>query len=134
MTEDKVVTHATEPYNYKRCRCIVCEEEAICKPSWDFYHEEPNGPLKCEGCMAANLEAIGLNLTGIFDKLSPGMKVRVTQGLLEGEEGIVRTTGRFPTLEGTKSPPTVMVDFSSETVEEGYVTIGKLAGDLEIIS
>jgi hypothetical protein len=66
--------------------------------------------------------------------MEPGIKVRVVRGFLLGEQGVVNKAGRFPTLGGTKSPPCVMVDFFSKVVEKEVVTVGKLAGDLEIIS
>jgi hypothetical protein len=131
--ENEVITHDGVDRGHKQCRCIVCEQVEICTPSWDFYCEEPGGPLKCEACVSANLKAIGLNLGGNYYKLEKGMRVKVIQGLLEGEDGVVRAKGRFPTMAGTKSPPTVMVDFPSKVSEDGVATLGKLAGDLEIL-
>jgi hypothetical protein len=134
MTKQKAITHATEEYGGKLCKCVVCREEAVCTPSWDFYSEEPGGPLKCECCMMVNLKAVGLDLNGIFNKLEPGMRVKVVKGMLEGHEAVVRTTGRFPQLNGELSPHSVLIDVPSNTKPGETCTFGKLAGDLEIIS
>ena len=136
MSQDRAenivaITHATEPYGGKLSECCVCGCKEICTPSFDFYCEEDKGPLKCECCMTVNLSKLGLNLGGLYHKISPGMKVRVIEGMLKGEEVVVLEKGRFEDLTGGTTPHAIIIEATGKNGKKQK--FGKLAGDLEII-
>jgi hypothetical protein len=61
MTDDPILTHATEPRGGRLCRCSRCERVLRCTPQSDFFTlDDPGGepgspidngkPLLCESC------------------------------------------------------------------------------------